>query len=138
MSGEKIIKGLEDALAYAQGDKTKGTSHVYITLAIGERKEGGVYIRGMGEMRDVYVASSDKDAVFHDLGLVLQRILKENHGIEWVKDEDVGVTDSSGSVYTDIGIHKPAHGEVRRDGKKTYVWDGSLEVWIQTTYDEDE
>jgi hypothetical protein len=87
MSGEKIIKGLEDAAAYAQGDKTRGKSTVYVTLAIGERKEGGLYIRGMGEMRDVYIASPDKDAVFHDLGHVLQRILKENHGIDWVKDE---------------------------------------------------
>lgn len=87
MTGKKIIKGLEDALLYAQGDKTKGTSHLYITLAIGERKEGGLYIRGMGEMRDVYIASPDKDAAFHDLGIVLQRILKDNHGIDWVKDE---------------------------------------------------
>jgi hypothetical protein len=29
MSGSKIIKGLEDALAFAKGDKTKGTLYVW-------------------------------------------------------------------------------------------------------------
>lgn len=87
MSGEKIIKGLEEALAYAQGDKSKGRSTVYVTLAIGERKGEGLFIRAMGEYREAYVAGPDKDAVFSDIGPVLQRILKDNHGIDWVKDE---------------------------------------------------
>jgi hypothetical protein len=90
MSESKIIKGLEDALAYAQGDKSKGRSTVYVTLAIGERRDGeGLYIRGMGELRDVYVAGANKADVFADLGPVLQKILKANHGIDWVEDEGV-------------------------------------------------
>lgn len=87
MSGEKIIKGLEDAVAYAQGDKSKGRSAVYVTLAIGEREGGGLYIRGMGDLFEVRVAGPDKDAVFRDLGPVLQIILKTNHDVDWVKDE---------------------------------------------------
>lgn len=48
------------------------------------------------------------------------------------------ITDSSGSVYRDLGIPEPADGEVRRDGKKTYVWSSALAVWIQTTYEDGE
>lgn len=86
MSGEKIVKGLEDALAYAEGDKTKGRSTVYVTLAIGERDGGGIFIRALGEMREMRVAGMNKGDVFADLGPVLQRILKDNYGIDWVGD----------------------------------------------------
>lgn len=37
------------------------------------------------------------------------------------------------------GTHtpEPAHGEVRREGGNTYVWDGKLKCWIQTRHAED-
>jgi hypothetical protein len=135
MTGEKIIQGLEDAVAYAQGDKSRGRSTVYVTLAIGEREGGGLFICAMGDLREVRVAGSSKDDVFADIGPVLQRTLKDNHGVDWVKDE---VTPSSGSVYQDLGIAEPEHGEVRRNGNDTYVWDAGLKVWVQTRYANEE
>jgi hypothetical protein len=48
------------------------------------------------------------------------------------------VTPSSGNIYADLGIPEPADGEVRRDGKNTYVWSAALAVWIQTKYEDDE
>jgi hypothetical protein len=47
------------------------------------------------------------------------------------------VTDSSGNVYADLGIPEPKHGEVKRNGDDTYVWDSGLKVWVQTRYAED-
>jgi hypothetical protein len=48
------------------------------------------------------------------------------------------VKESSGCVYADLGIPEPAHGEVRRNGGNTYVWDDKLKTWVQTKYAEDE
>lgn len=36
-----------------------------------------------------------------------------------------------------IAHPEPRHGEVRRDGGNTYVWDSKLKVWVQTAYAED-
>lgn len=47
------------------------------------------------------------------------------------------ITPSSGSVYVDLDIEEPKHGEVRSNGDDTYVWDSSLKAWIQTAYAED-
>lgn len=87
MSGEKIIKGLEDAVAYAKGDKTKGKSTVYVTLAISEREGGGLRIRAMAPLEEASVAGANKNDVFADIGPLLQHILKANHGVDWVEDE---------------------------------------------------
>jgi hypothetical protein len=48
------------------------------------------------------------------------------------------VTPSSGSVYADLGLSDPGHGEVYRDGENTYVWDATLRTWVQTKYAEDQ
>lgn len=86
-SGEKIIAGIEDALAYAKGDKSCGRSTVHVLLAISEREGGGLQIRGLGDLGDFYVAGSLKAEVFNDMGLVLQKILLDNHGMDWVADK---------------------------------------------------
>ncbi len=44
------------------------------------------------------------------------------------------ITEGSGCVYADLGLEQPQHGEVRRNGDDTYVWDGDLRCWIQTKY----
>ena len=85
-AGEKILKGLEDAVAYAQGDKSRGKATIYITLAISERDEG-LRIRAMGEYAEIYLGGSDKSAVFSDLGPVIQRILSHNHGHDWLEEQ---------------------------------------------------
>ena len=85
-SGEKILKGLEDAVAYAQGDKSRGRATVQVTLVISEREGGGLQIRGLGDLRYLYIAGQNKTDVFSDIGPVLQKILLDNHGIDWVKD----------------------------------------------------
>ena len=60
---------------------------IYLMLAIMPRDDGGVRIRGMGELAGLYLAGADKDAVFRDLGPVLQTILHTNHGAIWLKDK---------------------------------------------------
>lgn len=47
---------------------------------------------------------------------------------------DTPITPSSGDIYVDLDIPHPEHGEVRRSGENTYVWDSGLKVWIQTKY----
>lgn len=88
MPRSKINKGLKEAVAYAKGDKSKGRSTVYVMLAISERDGGGIRMRGMGDLADVYLSGASKAAVFRDLGPVLQKILHHNHGVNWVKDDE--------------------------------------------------
>ena len=47
------------------------------------------------------------------------------------------ITKGSGNIYEDLGISEPEHGEVRRNGGDTYVWDANLRAWVQTRYAED-
>lgn len=47
------------------------------------------------------------------------------------------ITPSSGNVYTDLGTPEPKHGEVKRNGGDTYVWDAGLKIWVQTKYADD-
>jgi hypothetical protein len=47
------------------------------------------------------------------------------------------ITPSSGNVYVDLDIPEPKHGEVKRNGGDTYVWDVGLKVWVQTKYADD-
>lgn len=61
---------------------------VYVTLAISQRDEGGLRIRAMAPYEEVYIAGPNKDHVFSDIGPVLQTILHENHGIDWVKGNE--------------------------------------------------
>lgn len=46
--------------------------------------------------------------------------------------------DKSAGRSTIVSVMYPSHGEVRRNGDETYVWDASLKVWIQTKYAEDQ
>lgn len=85
-AGKKIISGLEDAVAYAKGDETKGRVTRYVTLAISHRDGEGIRIRAMAPYEECYVSGPNKDNVFSDIGPVLQMILHTNHGVKWVKD----------------------------------------------------
>ena len=85
-AGSRIIAGLEDALAYTQGDKTRGRASVpNINLCVSERDGGGIRITS-SNVPGLHIAGNDKDAVFRDLGVVLQELLHRNAGVDWVKD----------------------------------------------------
>lgn len=58
---------------------------VTITLTISERSGSGVRVRGPDA---IYVAGDDKDAVFRDLGPVIQTILSHNYGYKWVLNDE--------------------------------------------------
>lgn len=70
----------------AVAEVEKAAKEVTITLTISAREHGGIRIRGRGPHEDVYLAGKT-DFVFSDLGVVLRKILADNHGITWLDEK---------------------------------------------------
>ena len=75
---------------------------VYVTLAISQRDEG-LRIRAMAPYEEAYIAGPNKDHVFSDIGPVLQTILHENHGIDWVTHDETQTQDGREKSYAKAG-----------------------------------
>lgn len=67
-------------------NKRKRKASVHFAIVISEREDGGIVITSP-HIPGFRLSASNKDAVFHDLGPVLQTMLHHNHKILWLKDE---------------------------------------------------
>jgi len=75
-----------DECGWGKASNAKGKASIpNIIICVTERDGGGIRISG--NIDGLYVAGNDKDAVFRDFGVVLQKLLHHNEGFAWVKDE---------------------------------------------------
>jgi hypothetical protein len=86
---ELIISALNEVGGHigAKTAKIPTRKHsIVVTLEIGQHKENrAVFIYGRDNAVGVILSSTNRDAVFLDLGPTLQNILQKNYDLDWVK-----------------------------------------------------
>lgn len=127
----KIIEGLEDAVAYAKGDRSKATTYRYVKLLFCDLPDGRFKVTSP-DIPGLLLIHKDRGMVWRDLGPAMQLVIdlnlkdvpsKSRRGTRRTTHRSskgkklYAVRDKDGR-FEDIQTYKRAHGsDVKRKSK---------------------